>query len=193
MGLQALTREMRSDERPKLLEHLFALSADDRRLRFEHLISDDGVRQYVDGIDLSHDVVFVVTDSNLAFVGVAHLARKDEHAELGVSVLPQSRGQGIASALLERCSARARNWGIRVMFMNCLVENNAMMHLARKQDLKIVVSGSEAEAFVRLPRANLSSLAAEAVAEHLGLFDHAQKAYWLMLQGGPSPAPADRS
>ena len=118
MGLQALTREMRSDERPKLLEHLFALSEDDRRLRFEHLISDDGVRQYVDGIDLSHGVVFVVTDSNLAFVGVAHLARKDGHAELGVSVLPQSRGQGIASALLERCSARARNWGVRVMFMN---------------------------------------------------------------------------
>jgi hypothetical protein len=57
-----------------------------------------------------------------------------------------------------------------------------MMHLARKQGLQIAVSGAEAEAFVNLPRANLSSLAAEAIAEHLGLFDHAQKSYWVALQ-----------
>jgi hypothetical protein len=84
--------------------------------------------------------------------------------------------------LLERSAARTRNWGIRVMFMNCLVENAAMMHLARKQGLKIAVSGAEAEAFVHLPRADLTSLAAEVAVEHLGLFDHAQKSYWLALQ-----------
>src|SRR6478735_7385169 len=88
--------------------------------------------------------------------------------------------------LLARPTLRAgtdtRNWGVRVMFMNCLVENAAIMHLARKQDLKIAVSGAEAEAFVHLRRADLTSLAADAVAEHLGLFDHAQKSYWLALQ-----------
>jgi hypothetical protein len=51
-----------------------------------------------------------------------------------------------------------------------------------RQRLKIAVSGAEAEAFVRLPRADLTSLAAEAVAEQLGLFDHAQKSYWVALQ-----------
>ena len=66
--------------------------------------------------------------------------------------------------------------------MNCLVENAAMMHLARKQGLKVAVSGVEAEAFVHLPLANLTSLAADAVTEHLGLFDHAQKSYWLALE-----------
>src|SRR5258706_2425452 len=64
-----------------------------------------------------------------------------------MSGIPQYRGHGVGGALLERCTARARNWGVRVMFMNCLVENAAMMHLARKQDLKIAVSGAEAEAF----------------------------------------------
>jgi hypothetical protein len=63
-----------------------------------------------------------------------------------------------------------------------LVENTAMMHLARKQGLKIAVSGADAEAFVRLPGADLTSLAADAVAEHLGLFDHAQKSTWVALQ-----------
>ena len=90
-----------------------------------------------------------------------------------------------ATESVGRCSNGARRvpgTGVRVMFMDCLVENAAMMHLARKQDLKIAVSGAEAEAFVRLRRADLTSLAADAVAEHLGLFDHAQKSYWLALQ-----------
>jgi GNAT superfamily N-acetyltransferase len=119
------------------------------------------VRHYVEGIDLSRDAVFVVTDVNLATIGAAHIAREDGHAQLGISVLPQSRRRGIGGGLLARCTARARNWGMRVMFMNCLVENAAMMHLARKQGLKIAVSGAEAEAFVQLPRADLTSLAAE--------------------------------
>jgi GNAT superfamily N-acetyltransferase len=182
MGPNALTRELHANERPQLLTHLLALDAEDRRLRFAHALSDDGVRHYVEGIDLSRDAVFVVTDVNLATIGAAHIAREDGHAQLGISVLPQSRRQGIGGGLLARCTARARNWGMRVMFMNCLVENAAMMHLARKQGLKIAVSGAEAEAFVQLPRADLTSLAAEAVAEQLGLFDHAQKSYWLALQ-----------
>jgi GNAT superfamily N-acetyltransferase len=190
MGLNALTRELHTNERPQLLTHLLALNAEDRRLRFAHALSDDGVRHYVEGIDFSRDAVFGVTDANLALIGAAHLAREDGHVQLGMSVLPQSRGQGIGSALLVRCAARARNGGVRVMFMNCLVENAAMMHLARKQGLKIAVSGADAEAFVRLPRADLTSLATEAVAEHLGLFDHAQKSYWVALQTQLPKRPA---
>jgi GNAT superfamily N-acetyltransferase len=182
MDLNSLTRELHANERPQLLTHLLALDAEDRRLRFEHALSDDGVRHYVEGIDLSRDAVFVVTDVDLTIVGAAHLAREDRHAQLGISVLLQSRRRGIGGALLARCAARARNWGVHVMFMNCLVENAAMMRLAHKQGLKIAVSGAEAEAFVRLPRADLTSLAAEAVAEHLGLFDHAQKSCWVALQ-----------
>ena len=182
MNLNALTRELHANERPQLLTHLLALDAEDRHLRFAHMLSDDGIRHYVEGIDLARDAVFVVTGIDLAIIGAAHLAREDGYAQLGISVLPQSRGQGIGGALLVRCAARARNWGARVMFMNCLVENSTMMHLARKQGLKIAVSGADAEAFVCLPRADLTSLAAEAVAEHLGLFDYAQKSYWVTLQ-----------
>lgn len=61
MALKALTRELQADERKQLLVHLLALSAEDRRLRFEHALSDDGLRHYVDGIDFSRDAVFVVT------------------------------------------------------------------------------------------------------------------------------------
>jgi len=182
IDLNVLTRELRADERPQLLAHLLALGTEDRRLRFTHSITDSGLSWYVDNIDLRSDVVFVATDTNLAIAGAAHLACHDGHAQLGVSVLPNSRGRGIGSGLLERCITRTRNWGVRVMFMNCLVENAPMMRLARRQGLRVAVSGPEAEAFVRLPGPDLESVATEAVAEHLGLFDHAQKSYWLSLR-----------
>ena len=43
MDLKALARELHADERAELLAHLLALGAEDRRLRFEYSMSDDGV------------------------------------------------------------------------------------------------------------------------------------------------------
>src|SRR3954451_10611257 len=99
--------------------------------KLRHALSDNGVRRYVEGISSSRDAVFVVTDADLAIVGAAHLARAEEHAQIGMSVLPRNRGRGIGAALLEPCVARARNWGVRVMFMNCLVENVLSMSQIR--------------------------------------------------------------
>ena len=58
MDLKAVTRELQADERPLLLAHLLALGQEDRSLRFEHALSDEGVRRYVEGICLSRDAVF---------------------------------------------------------------------------------------------------------------------------------------
>lgn len=181
MPMDVATRELAPAERGLLLTHLLALDAEDRRLRFATPMTDDALRAYVDGIDFSRDALFVVTDADLAVTGAAHLARGDGHAEVGVSVLTRARGKGVASALLERCTARARNWGMRTLFMNCLAENQAMLHIARKQKLKVVVSMGEAESFARLRRASLGSLVTDAVAEHIGLVDHAFKSHWLAL------------
>ena len=71
MDLKPLTRELHSDERRKLLAHLLAFGTEDRRLRFGHALSDDGVCHYVEEIDLSRDAIFVVNDADLAIIGAA--------------------------------------------------------------------------------------------------------------------------
>jgi len=80
LDLKPLTRELHSDERRKLLAHLLAFGTEDRRLRFGHALSDDGVCHYVEEIDLSRDAIFVANDADLAIIGAAHLARDDGHA-----------------------------------------------------------------------------------------------------------------
>ena len=173
--MQIVTRELGRQERPKLVVHLLALDAEDRRLRFGLPVSDETIREYVERIDFGRDVLFGVFDDELNLAGAAHLARAEAHAELGVSVLPAHRGRGIGGALLERAHTHARNWGIGTLFMHCLTENAAMMHLARKQGMRIAAASGEADAHLALPPASPASIAQAMLAERVGLFDYALK------------------
>lgn len=177
--MQVVTRELSRLERGKLAAHLLALGAEDRRLRFGLPISDASVADYVERIDFGRDAVFGVFDDELNLAGAAHLARAEDHAELGVSVLPAHRGRGIGGALLERAHLHARNWGIGMLFMHCLSENAAMMHLARKQGMRIAAAGGEADAHLALPPASPSSIIQALLAERVGLFDYALKSQFV--------------
>ena len=170
-----LVRELSRPERPALVPHFLALGAEDRRLRFGTPFNDGAVRAYVERIDFERDAVFGVFDDDLQVVGAAHVARGDGYAELGVSVLEGHRGRGIGGALLARAHMRARNWGLRTLFMHCLTENGAMMHLARKQQMDIVAEAGEADAWLELPPADASSHFGEVFAQRVALFDYALK------------------
>jgi GNAT superfamily N-acetyltransferase len=168
-----LVRELARPERPALLRHFLALGGEDRRLRFGVSFNDAAVHAYLERIDFERDAVFGVLDDGLQLTGVAHVARGDGHAELGVSVLEGQRGLGIGGALLARAHLRARNWGARALFMHCLAENAAMMHLARKQQMEIVVEAGEADAWLRVPPADAASHFGEVFAQRVALFDYA--------------------
>jgi GNAT superfamily N-acetyltransferase len=173
--MRIVTRKLPRLERAKFATHLRALGAEDRRLRFGLALPDTAVDDYVARIDFARDAVFGVFDESLHLAGAAHLARADAHAELGVSVLPGLRGRGIGAALLARAHVHARNWGIGTLFMHCLAENDAMLHLARKQNMRIVAESGEADARLELPPASPASIAQALFDERLGLFDYALK------------------
>ena len=173
--MQIVTLELSRPERVRLERHLLALDGEDRRLRFGIQLSDEAIGRYVARIDFERDAVFGVFDEDLQLIAAAHLARGDGHAELGVSVLREWRGRGAGAALLARSHTHARNWGIRVLFMHCLSENGAMMHLARKQGMLIVTEQGESDARLELPPADASSYVLALLAERLGLFDFTLK------------------
>lgn len=170
-----LVRELSRNERPSLERHLLLLEPEDRRLRFGVPLPSDAVREYAARIDFERDVVFGVTGEDMHLLGAGHLARAAGHAELGVSVLPGHRGRGIGGALLTRAHMHARNWGVRSLFMHCLTKNGAMMHLARKQQMEVVVGAGEADAWFELAPADAASYFGEVFAQRVALFDHALK------------------
>ncbi len=161
--------------RPRLLEHFLRLPAEDVRLRFGTTFGPAAIAQYVERIDFDHDAVLGVYDDELTLSGVVHVAFSGDSAELGLSILPGHRGRGAGSALFARAAEHARNRFVTRLYMHCLSENSAMMHIARKSGMKICVDTGEADAFLKLPPADPASLTGEMVDQNLALFDYALK------------------
>ncbi|MDT3678475.1 MAG: GNAT family N-acetyltransferase [Burkholderiaceae bacterium] len=164
------------DSRPQVLEHLLRLSSEDRRLRFGVSVSDETIAGYVEKLDFSHDAVFGVRDDLRALVGFTHVAKLDDAVELGLSVDAPHRGRGIAQAMFRRALLHARNRGVRQLFMHCLAENAAMMHISREAGMCIVIDGSDRDASLSLPPATALSVGTEYYEGQLVLLDWALRA-----------------
>ena len=161
----------------QFMEHLLALPPEDARLRFGSVVSAVTIERYVDGIDFDADEVFGVHGEGLRLVGAAHLAFSRDSAELGVSVLPEQRGRGIGEALVARAAEHARNRSVPRLYMHCLAENAAMIHIARRAEMDVVIESGDADAHVALPPADSRSRQSEFLAERVALYDFALKSH----------------
>jgi GNAT superfamily N-acetyltransferase len=169
--VQRLNEHARND----VVAHFLSLSAEDRRLRFGTPLSAEAITSYVDRIDFERDAAFAVHDDSLLVVGIAHVALSDDHAELGLSVLPAHRGRGVGSALFERGAQHARNRYVRTLFMHCLRENAAVVHIAQRFGMQIVTDSGDADAHLELLPASARSIAGELLDDRVALYDYALK------------------
>jgi GNAT superfamily N-acetyltransferase len=178
--VQSLDRKQRRG----VLRHLIGLPAEDLRLRFGRSKNARALKSYVRGIDFSVDKLFGVYDNQLRLVGFAHLAldREKGFAELGLSVLPDSRKQGYGEALLRRAALHASNLGLRVLYMHCLRENEPMMRLAHKAGFNVVAEGTEADAKRPVSPASFESIGQEMLFDQIALTDYVFKQHANMLR-----------
>ena len=157
-----LAVRLRPTDREALTQHFLALDVEDRRLRFGAALNDDSIRALEERIDFERDELFAVTDDELRLLGVVHVAFYEAgRAELGLSVLPCARAQGIGNALFARAVMHLRNRRVREVFVHCLSENSAMMHLARKHGMRLVNEGSETDAWLELSDPTAETFLAE--------------------------------
>ena len=168
-------QRLSSSARAAYLEHLLALDAEDRRLRFGVPLSSAAIAGYVDRIDFDRDSLFAVHGNALALEGVAHLALGSELAELGLSVLPRARREGIGGALIRRAAEYAGNRSITHLYVYCLAENSGMVRLARQAGMHVVQEDGDADAHLLLPAATVLSITSEFIAERVALLDFALK------------------
>jgi GNAT superfamily N-acetyltransferase len=174
----------------RIATHLLALDAHDRYLRFGYSASDEQIRRYVDGLNFERDEIFGIYNRKLQLIAMAHLAHTTDPnlkscAEFGVSVLAQARGRGYGSRLFDRAVMHARNNGVDMMFIHALSENTAMLNIARKAGATIERDGSESEAYLKLPPADLDSRMTEMVEEQIAQTDYRLKVqakqFWDLL------------
>ncbi len=170
-------RSLATHHRDAAYRHLLLLPDRDRYLRFGFPASDEQIRRYVDGIDFERDDVFGVFNRRLEIVALAHVAfpEPDEigvPAEFGGSVLPHLRGCGIGTRLFAHAMLHVRNRGLATIYIHALSENSAMLGIARRAGATIERSGSESEAYLRLPEGTLASHAEALIGEGAAALDY---------------------
>jgi GNAT superfamily N-acetyltransferase len=183
-------KELAERDRRSILMHFLGLGDRDRMLRFGSMLSDELITKYVQKLDFSRDAVFGVYDDRLMLVGIGHLAFaprdsrgssadvtvKERIAEFGVSVLEGARGLGIGSKLFRRAAIHCRNEDVDTLYMQCLVSNQTMIHIAQKAGMEIHRELGETDAYLKLTPASPRSVMREAVEEQVATFDYAMKA-----------------
>lgn len=170
-------RSLGPGHRPRILEHLLALSEQDRYLRFGFAAGDAQVERYVEGLDFERDEVFGVFNRRLQLIALAHLAYPPEGtqpqaAEFGGSVAAHLRGRGYGARLFEHAMLHARNRGIDTLFIHALSENTAMLRIVRRAGAKVERAGSESDAYLKLPPETLASQMEQIVGEGAAALDY---------------------
>ncbi|MBU3605855.1 GNAT family N-acetyltransferase [Polynucleobacter sp. MWH-Creno-3A4] len=201
-GQAVPVRELHAGHREEILQHFLQLDDEDRRLRFGTQTPDEVIRSYVAGLNFNKDAIFGIFDLNLKLIGMAHLAYlpqvkgKTRSAEFGVSVLPEGRAQGLGTALLQRSAVHSRNTRVEILYVHCLSNNKAMMHLAQKAGMAVEYAYGDADAYLKLPPASPATIVQEAANEQWADLDYAWKANlkrsnqaWWWFLGRPGLAP----
>ena len=167
--------------RPRISAHLKSLAPQDRYLRFGYTATDEQIENYVNKLNFARDDIYGVFNRRLEIVAMAHLAFSVDPewatcAEFGVSVDLQMRGKGLGARLFDRAVVHARNQGVGLLFIHALSENTAMLKIARKSGAKVVRDGSESDAYLSLPVADMDSQMDEFIEERMAEVDFQIKA-----------------
>jgi GNAT superfamily N-acetyltransferase len=173
-------RSLSPRHKPRIERHLCALTAQDRYLRFGYAANSEQIGRYVQGLDFKRDEIFGVFNRRLELVAMAHLAYSIDPqwatcAEFGVSVASHQRGKGFGGKLFEHAVMHSRNQGVSMLFIHALSENSAMLKIARHAGATVERDGSESEAYLALPQADLDSQFSGLLQEQMAQVDYQLK------------------
>lgn len=173
-------RSLGPRHRDRIAAHLLALDGADRYLRFGYAASDEQINRYVEGLNFERDDIYGIFNRKLQLIAMAHVAVSDDpaqvkHVEFGVSVLKTARGRGYGSHLFDRAVTHARNEGRDTLFIHALSENTVMLKIARNAGATVERSGSESEAYLKLPEATLATRLTEIVEDQMAEIDYGIK------------------
>ena len=174
-------RILSEKHRPKIIAHLQSLGPQDRYLRFGYPATDEQIENYVNKLNFERDDIYGVFNRRLHLLAMAHLAFSVDPqwatcAEFGVSVDVRLRGRGLGARLFERAVIHARNQGVALMFIHALSENTPMLKIAKNGGARVVRDGSECDAYLSLPVADLDSQVNELLEEGMADLDFQIKA-----------------
>lgn len=132
-------------DKPAILRHFKALSADSIRMRFGSPMTAAALERYVSNLCTVRDVLLGIVENNelAAFMHVALVSETHGVRELGVSVSESNRRQGLAAILLRYVKDLAFYEGWQRVEMLHVSDNVAISKLCKKERLYLIRDGHE--------------------------------------------------
>ena len=122
--------------------------SEDRYLRFGSHCRSEVMHAYVAHIDFERSIVLGCFDTDAVLRGIAHLNPGPLEWELGLSVDPVCRGQGLGTRLIRRALKDARLAGAPRLMMHCLAENHALLRIVTSLGAQVVIRDGSAEGII---------------------------------------------
>jgi GNAT superfamily N-acetyltransferase len=132
-------------DRLVLETHFAALGVEDLRNRFCGSIRPEIVGQYIERLSATGVPSYGIFNPGHALVAVCQLGQSEHGLEVGLTVLPAYRRQGLAKALLGRCASYARARGSKALIIHCQADNIPMLTLARRIGMHVETSHGDAD------------------------------------------------
>jgi RimJ/RimL family protein N-acetyltransferase len=135
-GLELLLRPLQPDDKRRIAQAFERLSPETRYRRFFAplpRLNEQDLRYLTEVDHHDHEALAAVNPENGAIVGVARYVRSDDptEAEVAVVVGDPWQGRGVATALLQRLVARAREAGIDHFVALVMSDNTDALELFR--------------------------------------------------------------
>ena len=133
-GSQILVRQIRAEDKELLRTGLERLSPESRYRRFFAPVKrlTEGQLAYFTEVDhRDHEALLALAHNGVA-IGVARyirLAERPAAAEVAVTVIDAWQGRGVATELLQRLVARAREEGVETFTATCLASNHDVIEV----------------------------------------------------------------
>lgn len=124
-------RGLMPEDAAQHVAHLQRLNPEDRQLRFQAAMSDEGIARYSDHIDWDQTLAFgVFADDTLRGIGELFPEPNGHEAEVSVSVERDFQQMGLGRLLVVALILAAKRLGIRKIKMFYLIENEGMRNLS---------------------------------------------------------------
>ena len=159
-----LIRKLWPFETTAYRDHLLRLDAESRRNRFCGAIADDIIPNYA-ATARGGDAILHGFFADGVLRGVADLRILGREAEAAFSIEKPWQSHGVGSALLERCLLAARNRGVKLLQVCCLMENRRMQQLARKFEAELTFDFGTVTGTMENPHATPLSVMRELVTD----------------------------
>lgn len=165
-------RKLLPSEIDRYQDHLLQLSPEDRYSRFAGYVSDDSIRTHCLGLEPLKTILVGFFDRGRLH-GVCELRIISQgdtpRAEAAFSVDRAFQNRGICTGLIARALTIARNRGIRVVDVVCLLQNRRMQAVAKHYSDNVVVDSGEVVISIDIVRANQVSLLLELIDDGAGV------------------------